>query len=266
MAAEKNAALHARYKVALARVLLRKQTPRGTRPVPAELRTGKTPAATNKNVLPRGASSASLDVARLLVLTTMLQAPDLPQGAKGGTEADKLADEILAMGDKVPFDVRAQALAVKNLYTRALRVYVGGLRDKGLLAPNHANAILALINNHPTFRRPESRSDPDPLQAEKNYAAGLSFYAAKKYARAEREFLAAVENDNGDARYYYFLGLSRLAQGNREGYEDFDQAAQLERLGRPDRAAVSKALERVQGPMRKALNAVRNRPVRETAK
>ena len=62
-----------------------------------------------------------------------------------------------------------------------------------------------------------------------------------------------------DARYHYFLGLSRLAQDKREAYEDFDQAARLERLGRPGRPAVSAALERVQGPMRRVLNEIRNR-------
>ena len=57
-----------------------------------------------------------------------------------------------------------------------------------------------------------------------------------------------------------------LAQGKRDAYEDFDQAAGLERRGRPDRAAVSTALERVQGPMRRVLNNIRNRPVKERAR
>ena len=70
-----------------------------------------------------------------------------------------------------------------------------------------------------------------------------------------------MTNDGNDARYFYFLGLSRLAQGSREAMEDFDEAAQLERAGKPDRAAVSTALERVQGPMRRALNNIRTRPV-----
>jgi hypothetical protein len=91
----------------------------------------------------------------------------------------------------------------------------------------------------------------------------MNFFASRRYREAEKEFLAAVQNDNGDARYYYFLGLSRLAQGKREAYEDFDEASRLERLGRPDRAQVSAALERVQGPMRRVLNSVRTRPVKE---
>ena len=56
-----------------------------------------------------------------------------------------------------------------------------------------------------------------------------------------------MEHDGQDARYYYFLGLAQLMQGDRDAYEDFDQGARLEQQNRPPRAAVSAALERVQG-------------------
>ena len=137
-------------------------------------------------------------------------------------------------------------------------MYATGLRDKGLLAPAYANAMLDLVQNHPVLRRPDTLAIPDPLEGEKRYAAGLNLYFARRYADAEKELLSAVENDNGDARYYYFLGLSRMAQGKTDAAEDFDQAARLERQGRPDRGTVSRALERVQGPMRNALNDVRD--------
>jgi tetratricopeptide (TPR) repeat protein len=240
----------ARYRAALARVLVRRSTADSTpRPVPPALRTGR------------------LDVGGLSALLTLaLYDADLPKAAPPTTEAEKLADEILAQGDKVSFDVRAQALAVKGLHTRAVRTYVLGLRDKGLLAPEHANALMDLVNSHPSLARPDTRTEPDPVQGEKYYAAGLRFFAGRRWADAEREFLAAVENDGGDARYHYYLGLARLAQGNRAGYEDFDRAAALERAGRPDRAAVSVSLERVQGPMRAILNAVRTRPPLERAR
>ena len=45
--------------------------------------------------------------------------------------------EVLYADDKVPFDALAQAYAVKRLYSVALRVYLNGLREKGLLAPEH---------------------------------------------------------------------------------------------------------------------------------
>jgi tetratricopeptide (TPR) repeat protein len=208
---------------------------------------------------------ATMDVLSLLVLLPV-QAPGLPSTGPNVREAEKLADEILAQGDKASFDARAMALAVKGLYTRAVNTYLAGLRDKGLLAPGYANGLLELIDKHPALSRPESLTVPDPLAGEKAYATGLNFFAQKKYVDAEREFLSAIENDNGDARYFYYLGLTRLALGKRDAYEDLDAAARLERLGRPGSAAVSRALERVQGPMRKVLNDIRNRPVKDQSK
>jgi hypothetical protein len=251
----------ARYKVALARALLksRGEEAPGVRPAPPPVRTGRAPAGK------AGRTLAAADFVGLMLALT-LQAPDLPLEGPRVREAERLADEVLALGDKAPFDARAQALAVKGLYTRALLTYTAGLRENKLLAPGYANALVELIRTHPVLKRPESLAVPDPVAGEKHYAAGLNFYAARRYADAEKELLAAVENDNGDARYYYFLGLARLAQGKRDGYEDFDQGARLERLGRPDRGTVSAALERVQGPVRRALNDVRSRPARDRAR
>ncbi|MFO0927033.1 MAG: hypothetical protein U0736_08320 [Gemmataceae bacterium] len=201
-------------------------------------------------------------LAVLMALTLQAGVP----ADKPASTPEQLADEVLALGDKAPFDARAQALAIKGLYTRALEVYTAGLRDKGLLAPEYANTLLELIAGHPVLRRPESKETPNPLRSEKHYAAGLNQYFAGQYGRAEKEFLSAVENDRNDARYHYFLGLARLAQGKREAYEDFDQGARLERQGRPDSAAVAAALERVQGQMRWVLNAARTRPARNAGK
>ena len=49
-------------------------------------------------------------------------------------------------------------------------------------------------------------------------------------------------------------------QGDRDAAEDFEQGARLERQNRPARAAVSAALERVQGAARSQLNDIRDRP------
>jgi tetratricopeptide (TPR) repeat protein len=248
-----------RYRIALARVLLRARSSDARRAGP--IGRMETPRGTG---LP-GTQRVSADFS-VLLFTLLLQAPPgFPGGAPTADqkEAERLADEVLAQGDKVPFDVRAQALAVKGLYTRALNVYTAGLREKGLLAPGYANALLDLIAEHPALRRPETLLIPDPLEAERHYSAGLNFFFARNYAQAEREFLSAVQNDNADARYFYFLGMSRLALGQRDAYEDLDQGARLEWLGKPSRAAVSTALERVQGPMRQLVNAIRTRPIKD---
>jgi tetratricopeptide (TPR) repeat protein len=257
-----------RYRAALARALLKSsgETP-AVRPLPPASRTGKATRPANGRSS-KGNKSAQVRALRRsdfigLMLTLTLQAVDLPAGAPNASEAEKLADEILK-DDKAPFDARAQALAVKGLYTRALEVYAKGLREQGLLAPAHANALSEIIANFAEAKRPDSMRVPDPVEGERHYAAGVNFYFARRYAEAEKELLAAVENDNGDARYYYFLGLARLAQGKRTANEDFDQAGRLERADRPGRAAVSKALERVQGGDREVLNAIRNRPLKET--
>jgi hypothetical protein len=240
-----------RYRAALARALLRSGSEDASRP--SRRSSSRLPA--------RGDRSRD---AAVLLLALALQAPGAGESSPDSRrEAEKLADEILAAGDKVPFDVRAQALAVKGLYTPALRTYVAGLREKRLLPAGYANGLLDLIDSHPALQRPSSRRTPDPNGAERHFAAGVNLFFDRKYAGAEKELLSAVEQDGGDARYFYFLGLARLAQGKREAYQDFDQGASLERSGHPSRAAVSAALERVQGRMRRELNAVRTRPARE---
>ena len=194
------------------------------------------------------------------LLTIGLQPADLPGEVDADTKAAlKLADEILAAkeGD-VPFEARATALAVKGRWTEALTTYVEGLRPS--LSPEHAAGLTRLIQGNPSLRQPSLLTAADPLGAETHYAAGLRWYFDRDYPKAEKEFFAAVEDDGQDARYYYFLGLARLMQGDRDAAEDFEQGARLERQGRPARAAVSAALERVQGAARTQLNDVRDRP------
>jgi hypothetical protein len=242
----------AHYRAALGRVLLKRGNTTATppRPVPPASRLGK-----------RDIEALQTFVALALIGDALPKEVGAPV-----SDAEKLADEILALGDKAPFEARAQALAIKGLYTRALKEYTAGLRDNKLLAPRHANELTRYLETHPAFQGVEIKTTPDPLEGERLYAAGLRHYTAKRYAEAQRDFAGAVQNDANDARYLYFLGLSRLMQGDRGGVEDFDRAARLERAGRPDRAAVSTALERVQGPAREMLNAIRNRPVLDHSK
>ncbi len=175
------------------------------------------------------------------------------------TEALRLAGEVLsARSDEAPFEARAEALAVEGLWTEALNAYVEGMRP--YISPERAAVLLAIVQGHPALHRPTIMTVADPLEAAKHYAAGLQWYNDHEYDKAEKEFVTAVEHDGQDARYYYYLGLSRLLQGDRDAYEDFEQGARLERQDRPARAAVSAALERVQGEPRERLNAIRDRP------
>ncbi len=253
-----------RYRIALARVLV---TPRETRPAgapPAPPPPPPEPKAGGDKVgrldsLPDAARRAEALRFAALLAVLALQAPDLQPLTPAQEEAEKLADEVLkAPPDKVPFDVRAQALALKGRWTLGLLSYVEGLRP--FLPPRYATGLLDLVRNHPRLKRPDTLVVPNPLDAEKHYAAGLNFYFDRDYPSAEKEFAAAVENDSQDARYFYFLGLSRLAQNKREAYEDLDQGAVLEGQNRPPSPVVSVALERIQGPMRRIVNDARTKP------
>jgi tetratricopeptide (TPR) repeat protein len=193
----------------------------------------------------------------VLLLLTFQDAMEQPSPEQ--QEAERLADEVLKAGDAAPFEVRAQALAVKGRWTAALNTFAEGLR--GRVPPVYANGLLALVRNHPCLKRPEGQPTPNPLEAEKRYSSGVNFYFARDYASAEKDFMAAIDNDSQDARYFYFLALSRLMQGKRiDAAEDLDRGALLERVGRPTPAAVSEALERVQGEVRRIVNDARTKP------
>jgi hypothetical protein len=228
-----------RYQLALARVLLRPQE----RPAGARL---------DFKPLRIEDRAAAPEVAALLVSLALQPPPNAPN-----QEAVELLEKLLANKD-LPFDVRAEAMARLGLWSAALSVYAEGLRP--YLRRDQADLLLWLVKNHPRLSGPDARTVPNPLEAEKNYAAGLRYYNERRYSDAEKAFLGAVEQDGQDARYFYFLGLARWQQGKRSAYEDFEQGALLEQKNRPSRAAVSAALERVQGRARRDLNEVRDRP------
>ena len=123
-------------------------------------RTGKAPQK-QKNTPAKGKASkkprklAALEQVALLMALT-LQTGGQAEADPKVREAEKLLEEVLGDKSKASFEVRAQALAVKGLYSRALGEYTRGLREKGLLAPRYANTLLELIDSHPGLKRPES--------------------------------------------------------------------------------------------------------------
>ncbi len=244
-----------RYRMALARALL---LPREARPNP--------PAAPPKTEPKVGRRDPARLIeerkALVLLLVLGLQPPLLPGDEPGLDEAEKLADEVLkAPPGSVPFTAVAQALAVKGRWSQALQVYVEGLRP--MLPREYYDGLVYLIANDPRLRRPDSLRVPNPLEAERHFAAGLNFYFDGDYINAEKSFLLTIANDSQDARFFYFLGLSRLALNRRrDAYADFSQGVLLERLNRPAPAAVDVSLERIQGPARCILNGFRENPER----
>src|SRR5205807_1532505 len=173
-------------------------------------------------------------------------------------EAIRLADEVLARKDIDQFPLlKAQALAVKGMWTQALNTYVQGLKPH--LSREHFEGLKYLVENHPLQRRPDVARIEHPMQGEKHYAQGLTRFYNREYAPAEKEFTKAIENFEHDARYHYFLGLARLAQGKLGATESFEQGAKLEIDNRPGPGAVNAALERIQGAPRQMINDVRER-------
>ncbi|MFZ9861576.1 MAG: hypothetical protein ACO3GX_10920 [Gemmataceae bacterium] len=172
-------------------------------------------------------------------------------------EAQDLADAILKSQD-ASFVEKAQAYGTKGYWTKALKTYVDGIREK--IGPVHAENLNNLLKNHPGLEGAAEPVQNNFLEAERFFSSGLTLYFNKNFAAAEKAFLAAVENERQDARYHYYLGLARLAQQKPEAVESFEYASMKERQGKPSRAAVSKSLERVQGPARLELNRYRNAP------
>jgi tetratricopeptide (TPR) repeat protein len=172
-------------------------------------------------------------------------------------EAIKLAEQAIRDGNPEGHLIKGLALARKGRWTEAVLEYSKGLEklDKD---PEHAKGLRFLMENHPALRIPDGSMPADPINAEKHYALGLRLYWSRQYAAAEKEFFNAVRYHDQDARYMYFLGLSRLAQGKRAFAEaSFRRGGMLEQANKPASATVSSVLERVQGPDRQLLNRYR---------
>ena len=204
-------------------------------------------------------AQAMQTLAALVLLAGVADGIACPPGCAGGgpgaEEAMKLADEVLA-SKEADFVTRSQAWAIKGMWTKALQTYVEGLQFN--IRRDYAEDLMRLVLCHPAFRRPESLCIPNPLEAEQHYATALHLLGTCKSTEAECELIEAIRNDPNDARYFYFLGLARLAQGRcGEAYVDFEEGSKLEQENKPGRDAVSAALERVQGPPRLVLNKFR---------
>jgi tetratricopeptide (TPR) repeat protein len=237
------------YRVALARSLVQVSQPwtppSGTQRKPAE---PGVEGKTSRRDLPAG-------MREMLILLAVGIQPGELLGSPNRAEAQKLAEEILALGDKAPFNLRAQALAIKGDWTEALKVYAEGLR--GSLSGELSEGLLLLIRNHPDLKSPDRIN---PVEAERLYGQAVRLYFQRAYADAEKLFLASLEFNNQDARAFYFLGLSRLGQGKQDlAYASFEAGAQLERQSKPGAGAINSSLERVQGPERRILSQVRDR-------
>jgi len=148
---------------------------------------------------------------------------------------------------------------LKEKWTPALRAQVQGVQP--YLSYSQGATLAELIRDNPILSQPDQGGPPpDPFAGEKNYGIGLDMYFSRKYAEAEKAFTRAIEADNHDARYYYYLGLARLAQSNTGGaVKAFNAGARLELQSKPNSTSIANSLERVQGSPRQMINAARER-------
>lgn len=189
------------------------------------------------------------------LVVAQVPAPDEEAKIK---EALKLADEVLARPDIDQFPLlKAQALAVKGMWTQSLNEYVKGLKPH--LSREHYEGLKYIVENHPLQRTPDVFRERNPLLADKLYASGLTRFFNREFAAAEKDFARAIGHFEQDARFHYFLGLAKLAQNKRGVVDDFDRAARWEVDNRPNQAAVNASLERIQGVPRQMINEARER-------
>jgi tetratricopeptide (TPR) repeat protein len=183
--------------------------------------------------------------------------------AKTKDQATKVAKDF---ADRVKAADEQAKASESKLKGASARLEAAGIKSSDLaqgideLAAARADAETKLAElGKPTAPRvPVAGKTTNFLAADEHYTSGLRLYSDRNYSDAEKEFLAAVENDSQDARYYYYLGLTRLLLNKRDAaVADFEQAAKLEKQGRPDRETVSDALERVQGVSRQEVNRFR---------
>ena len=78
------------------------------------------------------------------------------------------------------------------------------------------------------------------------YNAGVQLYFANRHFDSEQEFSKATQADPNDARYWYFLGFSRYAQGRTyEAAEAYKRGAENESRNQPNARDINIALERI---------------------
>jgi hypothetical protein len=101
-----------------------------------------------------------------------------------------------------------------------------------------------------------SRAD-EPI-AKQLYGSGVHAYFAGQHKQAHEFLTSAIESKSEDPRVFYFRGLSLWQMGRPEqAQKDFATAAMMEATAADDVYSVDRALERVQGKARLAIEQAR---------
>jgi tetratricopeptide (TPR) repeat protein len=244
------------YKVALARVLLRDRAP--AEGGGAE---GDKGGGTEESEAPLNEDDMYLTSAAY----EEQQDEDNPEAQKRLKESMEIANVLIksdnpkTRGEGYMLLGAAQArLGKKN---EGLLNYVKGLE---LVYPGiNTEELVKMVNTHPAFQQSDLALQVNPVMSERHFAKGLEQFWAKNYPAAEGEFKKAVSFFNEDARYYYFLGMSQYLQKSKQKVADAEYSIELgvklEIARKPASYVINASLERIQGELRRMLNARREK-------
>ena len=192
----------------------------------------------------------------ILFMTLLLVADD--ESDASILEAIKLADILIAEKEYLGYIIKADALAKLKRYNAALQEYSTGIKALKVLPKEYDGVLDRILAQHPALQKPDAAITLDPSLALKHYGMGLEFFRDGHYENAEKEFIQSIRLDNMDARYMYFLGLSRWLQNKNEAaMEDFKAGAALELQGRPIGRTINSSLESIQGTTRMVIEKYR---------
>lgn len=271
-----------KYRISLARLLLRDRTNDAAAPAPAapEEKKKEEPKKDDaKEEKKDSAMNPAQDraiawhpLSTLVASLVIAQPPgddDLDDAESRARldETIKLAKELIdSKNDKLKgqgYMLLGSALSKRGKRTEGLKEYAKGLK---LVYPGiETKEIDQLINDHPAFAQPDIAGTPNPVMAERHFGEGMHLYWSMDYEKAEAQFKSAVRYFDRDARYQYYLGLSQLAQKTKlkrdAAYYAFEVGARLEAkavTSNPYAARdINMSLERIQGPVREVLNSFR---------
>jgi tetratricopeptide (TPR) repeat protein len=257
-----------RYIIALARLLQRERLGAPEAP-PAEPEAPKKDAKVGQ----RSAEPARDGLALLVMALTGFQAADEDEDPNLATrvrESIDLANRLIRAGKKQGDDkmqgqgyiLLGKAYTLQGDRTKGLRFYVKGMQ---MAYPDLATKdLLKMVEDHPGLQGAERVGPPDSYVADRHFGKGLTLFWQGDYPAAEEQFRKAVAYFEPDARYHYYLGLSRLLQNTKRKREEarfnFEQGARFEAENRPGPVMVNASLERLQGPLRDYLDNYRKGP------
>jgi hypothetical protein len=218
---------------------------------------------------------SQIEAAKKAVEDELKKTKDQLAAMKPTTAADadmvKLREERQRLENKAK-DLEEQLTSAKQAAERSqttardLMSFVTAVKQK-IQSPPEAKPVDVLTNlDQALAAKPAPRADLPALptaatkdpRAERAFARGLNNYRCGAIAAAQADFDVAVQLNGMDARYWYFLGLCKSAQG-RDAADDFRQGVERERRNLPNAGVIDACLERLTPDARVVINRARGR-------